>query len=104
MTCRAISGAGDVGSVRQLGEAIIESMVSAGRHSYTYAQTEGPMSGFAYHGSVACEPRESGGVEIAYTLVYDQSKIEVDRREPERSRLGQRFAAAVHAMKRAAEA
>ena len=102
VTCRAISGAGDVGSVRQVGEAVIEAMVSAGRYSYTYAQTEGPMSAFTYHGSVACEPN-GDGAEIVYTLVYDQAKIADDRRASEKSRLTQRFAGAVEAMKRAAE-
>ena len=103
VTCRAISGAGDVGSVRQIGEAIVEPVVSAGRYSYTYAQTDGPMSAFAYHGSVVCEPR-GDGVEIVYTLVYDRAKIAEARPASERSRLTQRFAGAVQAMKRVAEA
>ena len=103
-TCRAISGAGEVGSVRQIGDAVIEPMVSAGRHSYTYAQTEGPMSAFAYHGSVACEPCGTDGAEIVYTLVYDQATIAEDRRASEKARLSQRFAGVVDAMKRAAEA
>lgn len=101
--CRAVSGTGGLGSVRRIGESIIEPMVGASRHAYTYAQTEGPMSAFAYHGTVACEP-SGGAVEIAYTLVYDQAGIVADRRDSERARLSRRFAQAVEAMRRVAEA
>lgn len=103
VTCQAVSGDGRVGSARRISETITEAMVGASRHSYTYAQTEGPMCFFAYHGSVVCEPSGANGTEIVYTLFYDQAKIADDRRGSERARLSQRFAAVVDAMKKLAE-
>ena len=83
--------------------AFVEPMVGMSRHSYTYAQTVGPMSPHAYHGCVACEPSGENSTDIVYTLVYNQTGIEPDKREVERERLKARFSGAVDAMRRIVE-
>lgn len=99
VACEAVSGDGDIGSVRQIGTGILEVMVGAGAFSYTYAQTHGPMSAHAYHGCVTCEASGADACVIVYTLVYDQSGIDPSLRISEQERLSKRFAMAVDAMR-----
>lgn len=101
VTCSAEAGGGGVGSVRRIGDAVVEPMVAATRYSYTYMQTEGPMAPFRYHGTVACEPTDEASAAIVYTLLYDQSSMDAARRASERARIEARFAGAVEAMKQA---
>jgi hypothetical protein len=101
--CKRVKGTGDIGSLRLINGVILEPLVGKGRHSYTYAQIIGPMSACAYHGCVACDAAGEGA-EIVYTLTYDQSKLDPDRRRPEYERLTGRFSAAVAAMRKHAEA
>ena len=99
--CAARSGDGGIGSVRLVGEAVVEPMIAATQHSYSYVQTEGPMAPYCYHGTVACEGRGEAGATIVYTLVYDQSSMDPPKRISERARIEARFGGAVEAMKRA---
>lgn len=99
--CSAEAGTGGVGSVRRISDAIVEPMIAATRYSYSYVQTEGPMAPYCYHGTVAADARGEGGAEIVYTLVYDQSSMDDDKRASERARLEGRFGGAVDAMKQA---
>ena len=102
VTCTPLSGDGGLGSTRRIGDAIVEPMVGATALSYTYAQTEGPMARHAYHGCVECLPTRDGS-EVRYTLVYDQTGIEPERRVAEQERLRERFHGALRAMLRHAE-
>ncbi|MBA4209082.1 MAG: polyketide cyclase [Parvibaculum sp.] len=99
--CIAHSGDGGIGSVRRIGDAVVEPMIAATQYSYSYAQTEGPMAPFCYHGTVACEGRGEARTMIVYTLVYDQSSMDAGKRASERARIEARFGGAVEAMKRA---
>lgn len=99
--CRAEVGDGGLGSVRRVGDAIVEPMVAATEYSYTYVQTEGPMAPYCYHGTVACEARCAGKATIVYTLVYDQSSMDAETRASEFARIEGRFNGAVEAMMRA---
>ena len=99
--CSAVCGSGKPGSVRRIGDAIIEPLVGATQRSYTYMQTEGPMASFCYHGTVACEPHGEAGSKIVYTLVYDHSSMDEDRRVTEKERLTARFGSAVDTMRAA---
>lgn len=101
--CRLTAGVGGIGSVRQVGDSILEVMVGASRYSYTYLQIYGPMAQYGYHG---CVSLEAAGVDIctlSYTLVYNQQWMDSERRRSESSRLLSRFTAAAEAMKRRAE-
>lgn len=99
--CAARSGDGGIGSVRLVGDAIVEPMIAATQHSYSYVQTDGPMAPFCYHGTVACEGRGEADATIVYTLVYNQSSMDAPKRASERARIEARFHGAVEAMKRA---
>lgn len=99
--CAAQSGDGGIGSIRLIGDAIVEPMIGATQYSYTYAQTEGPMAPFCYHGTVACEGRGEARATIVYTLVYDQSSMDARKQASECARIEARFGGAVEAMKRA---
>lgn len=99
--CIAHSGDGGIGSIRRIGEAIVEPMIAATQYSYSYVQTAGAMAPFCYHGTVACEGRGEAHATIVYTLVYDQSSMDAQKRASERARIEARFGGAVEAMKRA---
>jgi hypothetical protein len=99
--CAAQAGDGGIGSVRRIRDAIIEPMIAATGYSYSYVQTEGPMAPYCYHGTVAAEARGEKSAAIIYTLVYDQSSMDDDKRASERARLEGRFGGAVDAMKKA---
>lgn len=98
-----ISGDGGIGSVRRIGDAILEAMIGQSDTSYTYVQAEGPMAAFQYHGCVAVTSTGLTSSTLTYTITYNQALIETTKREAERLRITARFQGAVEAMKRAAE-
>lgn len=99
-----ISGDGGIGSVRTIGNSIVEVMVGKGPRSYTYTQTKGPMAAFSYHGSVALEDAGDRGSTLIYTINYDQTTMDAAAREAAVGRICPRFQGMVEAMKAAAEA
>lgn len=101
--CTLISGEGELGSVRQVGDSILEAMAGRTDHSYTYAQIAGPMAQFAYHGCVSLSSSSFDRCVLTYTILYDQSLMEQAQRDGEKERISQRFQKAVEAMKREAE-
>ncbi|MDR6632605.1 hypothetical protein J2X72_001389 [Phyllobacterium sp. 1468] len=101
---RLLSGGGDVGSVRLVGDTIVEVMVGRGPTSYTYVQTKGPMAAAAYHGSVSLEPAGADRSTLIYTVSYDTAGMDAVRRDQDFNRLTARFQGMVEAMKEVAEA
>jgi hypothetical protein len=99
-----VSGDGGPGSIRLIGDAILEVMVGASLHGYTYAQIEGPMARYQYHGSISLEPVDGDQCRILYSLTYDHTAMDADMRASERTRLQSRFDGAVKAMQKAVEA
>jgi hypothetical protein len=100
---KLISGDGGLGSVRLIGDAILEVMVGRSSHSYAYAQTRGPMAQYAYHGCVALEQNGSASCKLTYSLMYDQSTLDETSRASQIDRITNRFGGAVKAMKQDAE-
>ena len=103
MDCSYVSGSGEIGSVRRIGDSIVEPLVGLSSRSYTYSQTQGSMTGHHYHGNLAVEP-DGEGCTLTYTLMYDQSGLPAERRQHEPDRLRERFGGVVEAMKQRAEA
>jgi hypothetical protein len=101
---KLVSGNGQLGSVRMVGNAILEVMAGSTSHSYTYAQVQGPMAAFSYHGCVALSASDSASCRLTYTLIYDQTMMDQARRVSEFERVSMRFSNAARAMKLAAEA
>jgi hypothetical protein len=101
---KLVAGNGDIGSFRQIGEAILEVMVGQSGASYTYAQTQGPMAQFLYHGCVALTATGPNSCTLTYTISYNEEQMDTAHRTAERSRIAGRFRSAVEAMKRVAEA
>jgi hypothetical protein len=101
--CKLVSGIGGVGSARQVGDAIIEVLVSAASTSYAYAQNYGPMAEYAYHGSVSVESTGLASSRLTYTVLFDQSLMDEAKRLSEVGRITKRFQGAADAMKQAAE-
>ncbi|NKL23902.1 SRPBCC family protein [Rhizobium leguminosarum] len=99
-----ISGDGGIGSVRTIGNSIVEVMVGKGPRSYTYTQTTGPMAPFSYHGSVALEDAGERSSTLIYTINYDQTTMDAAAREAAVGRIRPRFQGMIEAMKSAAEA
>lgn len=100
---RLVSGEGGIGSVRQIGDAILEVMVGQSDASYTYLQTQGPMAASLYHGCVALMPTGLANCTLTYTITYNQAPMDPARRDAERARIRDRFHGAAKAMRRAAE-
>ena len=98
--CRRLSGDGDVGSLRLVGNAIIEPLVARSATSYSYAQIRGPMAQYYYHGTVSCSSAGSAASTIDYTLLFDASSMTIDVRAREEARLSKRFGGALDAMVR----
>ncbi|BBD97001.1 hypothetical protein SAMIE_1005020 [Sphingobium amiense] len=98
-----ISGDGGIGSVREIGDTILEAMVGQSDASYTYVQTEGPMAAYLYHGCVALSKRGPASCRLIYTITYNQASMSAATKEAERRRLSGRFQGAAEAMKRAVE-
>jgi hypothetical protein len=102
--CEQVSGDGAIGSVREIGGAILEVMTGRSSTSYSYAQIKGPMARFAYHGCLSLEADGHNACTLVYTIVYDQSSMDEPQRTSEKQRLHDRFQGAADAMKRVAEA
>jgi len=100
---KLLSGDGGIGSVRQIGDAVIEAMVGAGDTSYAYVQTKGPVAQHHYHGSVALSAVDASKCTLTYTILYDQTAIPAGDRVEFHERLAARFKGAAEAMKRVAE-
>lgn len=96
--CVGMCGTGEVGSVRRIGNAIVETLVARGPWSYTYGQIEGPMAARYYHGTVACEYSAEGGSIIRYSLVFDAADMTEPACNAERERLKSRFQTALDSM------
>lgn len=101
---KLVAGDGNLGSVRLIGDAVLEVMVGSSRHSYAYAQIRGPMAQFAYHGCLSVEEIGSERSKLLYTLVYEQTDMDGERRTSEAARISARFGGAAAEMKRQAEA
>ena len=104
IACELVAGNGEIGSVRLIGNGIVEVMVGRSQHSYTYVQTEGPMAAFTYHGCVDLRMASAMTSRLLYTVSYDQTDMDQARRREELERITNRFAGAVDVMKRLAEA
>lgn len=96
---KIISGDGKPGTIRQIGEGILELLAGEGLWSYTYTQIAGPMAAFTYHGSVAVRPDGDDQSVITYILSYDHTSFDPDKRISEHERLTNRFQGMVNAMK-----
>ncbi|MGF6492150.1 hypothetical protein ABIE56_000303 [Luteibacter sp. 621] len=101
---RVTEGDGNLGSVREVGDTVVEVMVGQTRTSYTYAQIEGPMATLCYHGCVAVEADGPDACELTWTLTFDQTLFSNEQRAAEHERLTQRFEGGVSAMKTLVEA
>lgn len=100
---KLLSGNGSIGSVRLIGDAIVEVMVGQSQNSYTYSQIEGPMAAFHYHGSVLVAATGTSSCRLTYSITYDQASMDNARRASERTRIAGRFQNAADEMKRIAE-
>ncbi len=102
-SCVYVSGSGEIGSVRRIGEDIVEPLVGLSTRSYTYSQTEGSMVGLHYHGTVAVEPTSERSCRLTYTLLYDASGLPDELRDKTPDRLAKRFTGVLEKMKERAE-
>jgi len=100
---KLVSGSGDIGSIRQIGDAILEALVGRSDASYTYVQTKGPMAAYLYHGCVALTGTGAESCTLTYTITFNQAMMDAERRSNEHTRISGRFQGAVEAMKRVAE-
>lgn len=98
------AGEAGIGSVRKIGDGILEVMVGSGIYSYSYAQTVGPMAAYTYHGSVSLEPLTAGTCRLVYTISYDQASMSAEERQQAIGRITPRFKGMADAMKADAEA
>ena len=104
VACTYKSGSGDAGTVRLLRGEVEEVMVGKTAYSYTYQQNVGPMTPNLYHGTLDVLPVDATHSKILYTLVYDQQPMSEADRTAQRTRLNERFQAAIETMKGMAEA
>ncbi len=104
LPCSYVTGSGEIGSVRRIGDDIVEPLVGLSSRSYTYSQTEGSMVGHHYHGTVAVDPTSEGSCRLTYTLLYDASGLSDELREKTPDRLAKRFTGVLEKMKESAEA
>lgn len=99
-----VSGRGDIGSVRKIGDGIREVKVGSGIFSYAYMQSVGPMAAVGYHGNVSLEPTGETSCRLVYTITYDQAQMSGEMRRQTSERIGARFKGMAEAMKLEAEA
>ncbi len=105
VTCKVISGSGDLGSIRVIDGTFHEVMVSKSALSYTYWQTVGSMAPSGYHGTVAIVPDGPNRSTVVYTLVYNQDAFPTEaERKFQHERLTKRFQGACDEIKKLAEA
>jgi hypothetical protein len=99
VSCKVISGDGGPGTVRQIGESILEVMAGCTDHSYTYGQIVGPMAEFDYHGCLSLTTWGETGCMLTWTLIYDEARMDEAQRAAQHARISARFLGAVQAMK-----
>jgi len=92
-----------MGTVRRVGDAVVEVMVGQTRTSYTYVQIDGPMATRFYHGHVGVEPTASGQSQLTWAITFDQNLVSDEQRAEEHARLTKRFEGGALAMKALAE-
>ncbi|UPG92738.1 SRPBCC family protein [Luteibacter aegosomatissinici] len=102
-TSRVVEGDGNLGSIRTVGDAVVEVMVGQTRTSYTYAQLEGPMALRSYHGCLSVEATGPAQCLLTWALTYDQTQASDAQRGEEFERLTRRFEGGALAMKAHAE-
>ena len=100
---KTLSGNGGLGSVRQIGDEVLEVLVGISRHSYAYAQVAGPMAPYQYHGCIVVEETGKSNCTLLYTLSYNEALLDEEAKVRERERISKRFQGAVDAMKKAVE-
>lgn len=98
-----VVGSGEVGSLRRVGDAVLEVLVGRSEASYTYAQTEGPMAVYRYHGCVSLTASSADRCSLTYVISYDQSAMAQSERDAQHRRISDRFQGAAETMKRVAE-
>jgi hypothetical protein len=102
-TSCALTGSGDVGSIRTINDGkVTEMMVAKTPFSYTYIQPTNYAN--LYHGTLAVEPDGAGKSKITYTFLYDAEPLGDDAAKA-KARQGRtdRFNAALAKMKAMAE-
>jgi hypothetical protein len=101
LSCIYLSGSGDLGTVRQLGDRITEVMIGKTSHSYTFMQQR---SSIQFHGTVDVQAEGPDRSKIIYSLVYDQSTLRSDEsRAVSRKQRTQAFTEHLEGMKKVAE-
>jgi len=106
MTCTMLSGKeGEVGSVRLIGNDIIEVMVAKTELSYTYTQpVRQGLPYNLYHGTLEARPVTATTSKLIYTLVFDNSMLTDDKvRAADIASRRERFTNALKNMKILAE-
>lgn len=103
ISSKLVSGDGALGSIRLVGDSILELLVAIGPYCYGYAQIQGPMASLAYHGCLSLQHLSSNRCKLIYTILYDESTMDDQRRTGEEKRIRDRFNDAVNAMKHVAE-
>jgi hypothetical protein len=101
--CKLDSEVEGIGSVRKVGDSILEVMVGETEFSYSYAQIAGPMAQFSYHGCVSLTSENNERCELTYTITYDQAHWDLLKKQSELERISLRFQGAAEAMKLEAE-
>lgn len=100
--CKILSGNGEVGTVRSVGNEIL---VAKTEYSYTYTQAvraDRPYN--LYHGTLEVRPLSPTSSKIYYTLVLDNSMLPDDAaREKDRASRAAMFTRALSNMKTLAE-
>jgi hypothetical protein len=74
VSSKLVSGNGQIGSVRIVGDSILEVMVGSSRYSYTYAQVHGPMAELWYHGCL--ELSSLGPRSCRLTYIYEFAPLD----------------------------
>jgi len=92
-----------LGTVRRVGEAVVEVMVGQSRTAYTYVQIEGPMATRFYHGHLGVEPTGPATCELTWAITFDQTLVSDEQRAEEHARLAKRFEGGSLTMKHHAE-
>lgn len=103
VSSKLVAGDGAIGSIRLIGDSVLEVLVAIGPYCYGYTQIQGPMASLTYHGCLSLQQAGPGLCKLTYTILYDQSVMEGPRRVIEARRIDERFKGAVQAMKRATE-
>jgi len=99
-SCAISSGAGEVGTVRRIGDRVDEVLVAKTERSYTYVLRD-PALGLG-SGTVEIRPAGAGKSRILYSVVYE-AEPKAENRAAGRDRRAAIFAKVLQAMKAEAE-